>query len=372
MKNKKLALVVNTAWCMFNFRHGLLSRLIDDGYQLSIISAPDEFSDKLRDMGCEVIDVSIAAKGINPLQDLKLIHTLYRLYQKIAPDFIIHYTIKPNIYGSLAAKWAGIPSLAITTGLGYTFVNDNLVAKVARGLYKLAFCFPKEVWFLNEDDRQVFLQHQLVSQNKGVLLHGEGVDLAHFAPQAMPALSGKVRFLLIARMLWDKGVGEYVEAARIVRQHYPQAIFQLLGACGVANPSVIEREQIAQWEAEGLVEYLGTAPDVRPVIANADCVVLPSYREGIPRTMIESAAMAKPLIVTDVPGCRDVVLPNQTGYLCPVKDAAALAACCEQLIAMTPEARAEMGAAGHRFMAEKFDEKLVIEQYLAMLKKYGV
>ncbi|KRW52507.1 glycosyl transferase [Aeromonas allosaccharophila] len=372
MNNKKLVLVVNTAWCMFNFRHGLLSRLIHDGYQLTIISAPDEFSDKLREMGCEVIDVSIAAKGINPLQDLKLIHTLYRLYQETAPDFIIHYTIKPNIYGSLAAKWAGIPSLAITTGLGYTFVNDNLVAKVARGLYKLAFCFPKEVWFLNEDDRQVFLQHQLVSQNKAVLLHGEGVDLAHFAPQAMPALSGKVRFLLIARMLWDKGVGEYVEAARIVRQHYPQAIFQLLGACGVANPSVIEREQIARWEAEGLVEYLGTAPDVRPVIANADCVVLPSYREGIPRTMIESAAMAKPLIVTDVPGCRDVVLPNQTGYLCPVKDAAALAACCEQLIAMTPEARAEMGAAGHRFMAEKFDEKLVIEQYLAMLKKYGV
>ena len=372
MNNKKLVLVVNTAWCMFNFRHGLLSRLIHDGYQLTIISAPDEFSDKLRDMGCEVIDVSIAAKGINPLQDLKLIHTLYRLYQKLAPDFIIHYTIKPNIYGSLAAKWAGLPSLAITTGLGYTFVNDNLVAKVARGLYKLAFCFPKEVWFLNEDDRQVFLQHQLVSQDKAVLLHGEGVDLAHFFPRAQPAADGKLRFLLIARMLWDKGVGEYVEAAGIVRQQYPQAVFQLLGACGVANPSVIERAKIAQWEEEGLVEYLGTTPDVRPVIANADCVVLPSYREGIPRTMIESAAMAKPLIVTDVPGCRDVVKPLQTGFICPAKDAASLAACCEQIIVMSPATRAEMGAAGRRFMADKFDEKLVIEQYLATLKKYGV
>lgn len=372
MKNIKLALVVNTAWCMFNFRHGLLSRLIHDGYKLTIISAPDEFSDKLRDMGCEVIDVSIAAKGINPLQDLKLIHTLYRLYQKLAPDFIIHYTIKPNIYGSLAAKWAGIPSLAITTGLGYTFVNDNLVAKVARGLYKLAFCFPKEVWFLNEDDRQVFLQHQLVRQDKAVLLHGEGVDLAHFSPRVQPAADGKLRFLLIARMLWDKGVGEYVEAAGIVRQQYPQVVFQLLGACGVANPSVIERAKIAQWEEEGLVEYLGTTPDVRPVIANADCVVLPSYREGIPRTMIESAAMAKPLIVTDVPGCRDVVKPLQTGFICPAKDAASLAACCEQIIVMSPATRAEMGAAGRRFMADKFDEKLVIEQYLATLKKYGV
>ncbi|MNF27965.1 N,N'-diacetylbacillosaminyl-diphospho-undecaprenol alpha-1,3-N-acetylgalactosaminyltransferase [compost metagenome] len=372
MNNKKIALVVNTAWCMFNFRHGLLSRLINDGYQLTIISAQDEFSDKLRAMGCEVIDVPIAAKGINPLQDLKLIHTLHRIYQQISPDFIIHYTIKPNIYGSLAAKWAGIPSLAITTGLGYTFVNDNLVAKVARGLYKLAFRFPKEVWFLNEDDRQVFLQHQLIADNKAVLLHGEGVNLIHFVPQPKLDNDGRVRFLLIARMLWDKGVGEYVEAARIVRQQYPHAVFQLLGACGVANPSVIERAQIAQWEEEGLVEYLGTTPDVRPVIANADCVVLPSYREGIPRTMIEAAAMAKPLIVTDVPGCRDVIKPLQTGFICPVKNAAALADCCAQFIAMAPASRAEMGAVGRRFMAETFDEKLVIEQYLATFKKYGI
>lgn len=375
MKYNKIALVANTAWSMFNFRRGLLSRLIDDGYQLTIIAPHDEFSDKLREMGCSVVDLPMAPKGTNPLQDLKLIYTLYRIYQQIAPDFIIHYTIKPNIYGSLAAKLADIPALAITTGLGYTFLNDNLVAKVARGLYKLAFRLPKEVWFLNEDDRQVFLQHQLVSQDKAVLLHGEGVDLSHFVPQAIPVpdrADGKVRFLLIARMLWDKGVGEYVEAARIVRQQYPQAIFQLIGACGVANPSVIEREQIVKWEQAGLVEYLGTTPDVRPVIANADCVVLPSYREGIPRTMIEAAAMAKPIIVTDVPGCRDVVLPGHTGLLCPVKDAHALANCCEQLITMTVEQRSLMGSAGRAFMGQKFDERLVIEQYLKTLQSYGV
>ncbi|WP_411684831.1 glycosyltransferase family 4 protein [Aeromonas caviae] len=371
MNKNHIVIVANTAWSVFNFRHGLLSRLIDDGYQLTIIAPHDEFSDKLRQMGCAVVDLPMEAKGTNPLQDLKLIYTLYRIYQQIAPAFIIHYTIKPNIYGSLAAKLAGIASLAITTGLGYTFVNDNVVAKVAHVLYKLAFRFPKEVWFLNEDDRQVFLQHRLVSQEKAVLLHGEGVDLTHFSPQAQSAADGKVRFLLIARMLWDKGVGEYVEAARIVRQQHPNAVFQLLGACGVANPSVIDREQISKWEVEGLVEYLGTAPDVRPIIANADCVVLPSfYREGVPRTLMEAAAMAKPLITTDNVGCRDVVLPGQTGYLCPVKDATALAACCEQIIAMSPEARAEMGAAGRRFMADTFDEKLVIEQYLNTLNKY--
>ncbi len=372
MNNKKLVLVANTAWSMYNFRHGLLSSLINNDYQLTIIAPNDEFSDKLRKMGCAVVHLPMEAKGTSLLQDLKLTHTLYRLYKQIAPDFIIHYTIKPNIYGSLAAKLAGIPSLAITTGLGYTFVNDNLVAKVARGLYKLAFRFPKEVWFLNEDDRQVFLQYQLVRQDKAVLLHGEGVNLTHFAPQVMPSPDGKVRFLLIARMLWDKGVGEYVEAARIVHQQYPQAVFQLLGACGVANPSVIEREQIAKWEQAGLVEYLGTTPDVRPVIANADCVVLPSYREGIPRTMIESAAMGKPLIVSDVPGCRDVVLPGKTGFLCPAKDPIALASNFEQLLTLTSEQRDALGQAGRSFISEKFDEKLVIEQYLQMLKKNGL
>lgn len=370
MKQKKIILVANTAWSMFNFRHGLLIGLINDGYQLTIIAPLDKFSDKLRGIGCTVVDLPMEAKGINPLQDLKLIYILYRLYQQIVPDFIIHYTIKPNIYGSLAAKWAGIPSLAITTGLGYTFVNDNLVAKVARSLYKLAFRFPKEVWFLNEDDRQVFLQHQLVSQDKAVLLHGEGVDLVHFAPRAQLAPDGKLRFLLIARMLWDKGVGEYIEAAKIVRQKYPQTVFQLLGACGVANPSVIEREQIAKWEQAGIVEYLGTTPDVRPIIANADCVVLPSYREGIPRTMIESAAMAKPLIVTDVPGCRDVVILGQTGFLCPVKDVAALAHCCVKFINMNAEQTSKMGEAGRTFIASKFDEQLVIAQYLKTLSRY--
>lgn len=373
MKKNKVVLVANTAWSMFNFRHGLLTRLINDGYQITIVAPHDDFSNKLLEMGCAVVDLPIEAKGINPLQDIKLIHTLYQLYEQIAPDFIIHYTIKPNIYGTLAAKLAGIPSLAITTGLGYTFVNDNVVAKVARGLYRLAFRFPKEVWFLNEEDRQVFLQCQLVSQDKAILLHSEGVNLIHFSPQSKPEADGKVRFLLIARMLWDKGVGEYVAAARIIHERYPQVVFQLLGACGVANPSVIERAQIAQWEAEGIIEYLGTTNDVRPFIARADCVVLPSfYREGIPRTLMEAAAMAKPLITTDNVGCRDVVLPGQTGWLCPVKDAQALADCCEQLILLNPDQCRAMGEAGREFMRQKFDEELVIKQYGDMLHKYGV
>ncbi len=368
----KLIMVANTSWSVFNFRHSLIKELLNCGVELYVIAPEDKFSAKLTEMGCQVLDLPMQAKGVNPIADLALMLCLLRHYREIKPDFIIHYTIKPNIYGSLAAKLADIPSLAITTGLGYTFVNQNLVSQVARQLYKFAFRYPKEVWFLNEDDRRAFLEHHLIEPNKAVLLHGEGVNLNHFVPTDKPQPDENIRFLLIARMLRDKGVCEFVEAARQIRQRYPNAIFQLLGDCGVPNPSVIGREEIAQWEREGVVEYLGTTDDVRPIIAQADCLVLPSYREGIPRTMIESAAMAKPLIVSDAPGCRDVVLDGQTGYLCEVKNAQSLAQRCEQFLTLSDSEKQAMGKAGRSFMEAKFDEKLVIKQYFETLKKYEV
>ncbi|NOE84977.1 glycosyltransferase family 4 protein [Vibrio cholerae] len=368
----KLIMVANTAWSVFNFRHTLIKDLLSSGVELYVIAPEDKFSAKLVDMGCQVLDLPMQAKGVNPIADLALMLRLLRHYREIKPDFIIHYTIKPNIYGSLAAKLAGIPSLAITTGLGYTFVNQNVVSQVAQQLYKFAFRYPKEVWFLNEDDRSVFLEHHLIEPDKAVLLHGEGVNLNHFVPSDKPQSDENIRFLLIARMLRDKGVCEFVEAARQIRQRYPNAIFQLLGDCSVLNPSVIGREEIALWEKEGIVEYLGTTDDVRPIIAQADCLVLPSYREGIPRTMIESAAMAKPLIVSDAPGCRDVVLDGQTGYLCEVKNAKALAQRCEQFLTLSDSEKQAMGNAGRSFMEAKFDENLVIKQYFETLKKFKV
>lgn len=369
----KLIMVANTAWSVFNFRHSLIKELLSCGVELYVIAPEDKFSVKLAEMGCQVLDLPMQAKGVNPFADFGLMLRLLRHYREIKPDFIIHYTIKPNIYGSLAAKLADIPSLAITTGLGYTFVNQNVVSQVARQLYKFAFRYPKEVWFLNEDDRSVFLEHRLIEPDKAVLLHGEGVNLNHFVSSDKPQPDENVRFLLIARMLRDKGVCEFVEAARQIRQQYPNAIFQLLGDCGVPNPSVISREEIAQWENEGVVEYLGTTDDVRPVIAQADCLVLPSYyREGIPRTLMEGAAMAKPIITTDNVGCRDVVLDGQTGYLCEVKNAKSLAQRCEQFLSLSDSEKLAMGKAGRSFMEAKFDEKWVIKQYFATLKKYEV
>lgn len=372
-KQNHIALVTNTAWSMFNFRNNLIKNLIRKNIKVTIIAPEDEYSEKLREMGCETIEICISAKGKNPKDEVKLLHSLFKIYKKIKPDFIIHYTIKPNIYGSISAHLANIPCISITTGLGYTFTKNNYVSRIARKLYQLAFRFPQEVWFLNEDDRKTFLSYELVKKENAVLLYSEGVDLQHFAPHPKPQPDDKIRFLLIARMLWDKGIGEYIEAARIVRRQYPHAVFQLLGACGVPNPSVIGREQIATWEQEGVIEYLGTTDDVRPLIAQADCIVLPSfYREGIPRTLMEAAAMAKPLITTDNVGCRDVVRDGETGFMCPVKDAQALVACCIRMLELPAAEREAIGQAGRSFMAEVFDEQKVIAQYMATLQKYGV
>ncbi|WP_083460684.1 glycosyltransferase family 4 protein, partial [Gulbenkiania mobilis] len=350
----------------------LIKYLVKDGVRITIVAPKDGFSEKLAELGCEFIDFSLSPKGLNPFREIRNFFFLRKLYATLRPDFVFHYTIKPNIYGSIAAFFARVPAIAVTTGLGYTFVNQNLVAYVARFLYRVAFVFPKEVWFLNPDDRDAFLNFGLVAPEKTVLLKGEGVNLKHFFPQALPRSGGKFCFLLIARMLWDKGVGEYVEAARIVRAKNPNAVFQLLGACDVPNPSAISRSLIAEWEKEGVVEYLGTAEDVRPIIAQADCVVLPSYREGVPRTMMESAAMAKPLIVSDAPGCREVVREEVTGYICPVKNAAELADCCVRMLQLSSVQRAQMGLAGRRFMEEVFDEEKVIAQYVATLRKYNI
>ncbi|WP_323073098.1 glycosyltransferase family 4 protein [Mycetohabitans endofungorum] len=368
----RVVLVANTLWSIVIFRPGLLRTLVGMGIDVVVMAPVDDTLPRARELNVRVIPLELSAKGTNPLHDLGLVRTLVTRYRALKPDLVFHYTIKPNIYGSIAAKLAGVPCIAVTTGLGYAFVNTNLVVRVAKVLYRFAFRFPREVWFLNGDDRQDFIVQRLVDPVKTQVLPGEGIDLAHFAPRAAGMPDGKMRFLLIARMLWDKGVGEYVEAARLVRAVYPQAVFQLLGATDVANPSAISAKQMRTWAAEGVVEYLGTTQDVRDIIARADCLVLPSYREGVPRTLLEGAAMAKPLVATKVIGCREVVVDGETGLLCAPRDAADLARKLQHIIEMGPDARATMGARGRRMVEQRYDERIVIERYLEAMRRIGL
>ena len=364
----RISLVCNTAWAIYTYRQGLIRMLIGKGVEVTVIAPRDRTFDLLAQMGCRCIDLPVASKGTSPREDLRTLWALYRHYRSIRPHVVIHYTIKPNIYGTIAARLAGVDSVAVTTGLGYVFIQQSRAAQVAKKLYRFAFRFPREVWFLNRDDKAAFVdQNLLVHPERARLLHGEGVDLEQFA---FTPLHEKTHFdfILIGRLLWDKGVGEYVEAARRLRSRYPQARFRLLGPVGVDNPSAITRAEVEAWEREGIIGYLGEAHDVRPFIADADCVVLPSYREGVPRTLMEASAMGRPIVTTDVPGCREVVADGVNGLLCEVKSAESLAAKLAQMLDMNGDERRAMGERGREKVTSEFDERMVVERYKELLQ----
>ncbi|MGF6240973.1 glycosyltransferase involved in cell wall biosynthesis [Paraburkholderia sp. GAS38] len=364
----RITLVCNTAWAIYTYRQGLIRELVASGVEVTVLAPRDRTFDLLGAMGCRCIDLPVASKGTNPRDDLRTLWALYRHYRSIRPHIVFHYTIKPNIYGSIAAKLAGVDSVAVTTGLGYVFIQQSRAAQVAKKLYRFAFRFPREVWFLNRDDQAAFVdQKLLVHPERARLLHGEGVDLEQFAFTPLPD-KPHFDFVLIGRLLWDKGVGEYVEAARRLRARYPQARFRMLGPVGVDNPSAITRDEVAAWEQEGVIEYLGEAHDVRPFIAAADCVVLPSYREGVPRTLMEASAMGRPIVATDVPGCREVVADGVNGLLCEVRNAESLAGRLAQMLDMSGAARRAMGERGRQKVAAEFDERVVIEKYKDLVR----
>jgi glycosyltransferase involved in cell wall biosynthesis len=359
----RIALVCNTAWAIYTYRQGVLRMLTAAGAQVTIIAPRDRTFEPLTAMGCRCVELPVASKGTDPRQDFRTLAALYREYRATRPHIVFHYTIKPNIYGSLAAMLARVPSIAVTTGLGYVFIQKSRTAQVAKLLYRFAFRFPREVWFLNRDDHEAFLHENLLAHpDRARRLHGEGVDLDEFAFQPLPARADFV-FILIGRLLWDKGVAEYVEAARRIRAKYPHARFQLLGPVGVDNPSAISRTDVQKWEAENIVEYLGEANDVRPLVAAADCVVLPSYREGVPRTLMEASAMGRPIVATDVPGCREVVEDGVNGLLCEVKNADSLTEALKRMLTLSSGEREAMALRGREKVTGEFDEKNVVERY---------
>jgi glycosyltransferase involved in cell wall biosynthesis len=364
--SKVVAMVCNSAWSMYNFRLGVIKALQEQGYQVAVVAPQDKFSKKLEMQGCSVYNINIENKGTNPVKDLRTIYDFYTLYRQIKPDLIFHYTIKPNIYGTLAAKALGIPSIAVTTGLGYVFLQDNLISKLVKQMYKFSFFHAEKVWFLNKDDQSIFLKENIIKEEKAFILPGEGVNTKEFKPIAKKRTKGprRFKFLLIARMLRDKGVEEFVKAAEIVKRTHDNVEFQLLGFLDVKSPGAISREEMDGWVKEGVVNYLGVTDDVTGYIQDADCIVLPSYyREGIPRTLMEAASMGKPLITTDNVGCREVVDDEINGFLCEVKNPQDLAQKCEMMIGLSPGKRKKMGNSGRRKMIAEFDEQIIIKLY---------
>ncbi|NVO32397.1 glycosyltransferase family 4 protein [Hymenobacter lapidiphilus] len=366
----RVAIVINTAWNIWNFRRSLVQALQAAGHEVLAIAPPDAYSARLEtELGCRFVPILMENKGTNPLKDAALTRRFYQLYKREQPDVVLHYTIKPNIYGTLAARLAGIPSVNNVSGLGTVFIVKNLVSKVALGLYKFAFQFPKRVFFQNDDDRQLFISNGLVDAAKTDLLPGSGVDITRFQPAPEFRRNTPFVFLMIARVLYEKGVEEYFEAARLVREAVPGTRVQLLGGIDESGGVGVKRAVFEQWLAAGQVEYLGTSDNVAELLAQADCAVLPSYREGTPKTLLEAAAMGKPIVTTNVPGCRDTVVDGRNGLLCQVRDAADLAAKMLQVLRLSDAGLEQMGRAGRELAVTKFDEQLVLDKYLAVVNE---
>lgn len=357
----KLIFIGNTAWSMYNFRRFVFQHFIQQKHEVIVIAPEDRaYQQLLVDLGCRYFPLQLEGKGHNPFNDIKTMLQIRSILKKEKPNCCFFYTIKPNIYGSLAASSLHIPYVPITTGLGYTFLTDNWISKIAKKLYKIAFKKAPKVWFLNQDDAEAFITNQIIKKEKAHILKGEGINVDNFE---IHNENKELSFLLVARMLWDKGVGEFVEAATKLKKQYPHVKFRLLGFLGVNNPSAISKEQMDNWIEEGNIEYLGETKDVRPFLYQSSCIVLPSYREGIPFSLMEGAAAGKPLIATDTTGCKDVLDNGVTGFLCKLKDADSLAEAMEKVITMSEEKRIEMGMRGREKMKNEFDVKLIIQQY---------
>ncbi len=363
----RVAIVLNSAWNIYNFRLSLVKALLEAGHEVHTVAPFDRFSPLLEKAGCINHDVKMDSRGANPLKDFALFFELFFIYKKLKPDVVLHYTIKPNIYGTFAAAVLRIPSINNVCGLGTIFLKDNFISSVAINLYKLAFRFPKKVFFQNPDDRALFIDRKLIRKEISDLVPGSGIDLNHFAAMDFKR-NRPFTFLLISRLITDKGILEFVEAVKKLRLNGLQANFQILGAKDPAHQRGIAISVINDWIKTNTIEYLGTAKDVREFIAKADCVVLPSYREGTPRTLLEAASSAKPIITTDVPGCHHVVDHNHNGLLCKLKDADDLASKMHEMANYENDTLQRLGQNGRKKMETQFDEKIVISKYLLALE----
>ncbi len=350
----------------------MIKKLKQLGYHIIVIAPKDTFSSKLISEGVSYKNIAIYNYSTNPIGELATINRFRKLYKQNKIDFIFHYTIKPNIYGSLAAWLCGIPSIAITTGLGHFLNYKNPIVKtLTTSLYRLGAAVSKEVWFLNEDDKNTFLKKRIVSKEKAKLLPSEGINTDWFSPNGYIKKTTDLTFLYAGRVLWDKGVREFAEAAKFIRNKYKNIHFKILGFVDPNNPNSVPYDEILKWQRENIISYAGETTDVRPFIERSDCLIFPSfYREGVSRILLEAAAMAKPIITTDNVGCREVVDDGLSGYLVEPKNTQDLIQKIEQFIQLPDTEKQQMGQRGRSKVQQLFDEKKVIEYYVSTLQKY--
>ncbi len=347
----------------------VIRKLVAEGYEVTVIAPVDKYIHYKKEFP-DIIHVPLKKldrDSINPFKDLRLTMELNSIYKKIKPDTILHYTVKPNIYGGIAAHLNNIPSIAVVTGLGYAFIHNGYIETITKILYRLTSRFHKKVIFENIDDRLLFVDEKLIKENQGISIKGCGLDATHFSPFPNGIVKSQTTFTFIGRLLYDKGIKEFVEAAKIIKSKYSNVNFWLVGEIDDKNPAAVKKDDLMRWVKDEIVIYHGATNDVRSFIAASDCIVLPSYREAIARSITEGMAMEKPVITTDTPGCREAVDDGENGFLVPIKNAKALAAAMDKFHLLDADRRHEMGVQGRKKVMAEFDDKLIANEIIAII-----
>ena len=366
MGNPHIVISYNGCWYVWNTRRPLIKALLEKGCQVTIVAPRDEYTDKLTAMGLGYREISMDPKGLNPLADLKTLKEFRQIYRELSPDAVLQYTIKPNIYGSIAAGKLNIPAVNNITGLGSVFDKSGPLQTMVRVLYRFAFSRVYRVFFQNDDDKELFLSSRLVSKKQTDLLPGSGVNPEYFSPRPRP--EGPFRFLYVGRLLKAKGVEDFISAAEILKPEYPDTEFVLVGPYDATDPYMVDKSVLDKAIEKGTVEWKGATDEIRDPLAEAGCVVLPSkYREGIPRSLLEAAAMGKPLIAADSIGTREPVQNGVNGYLCSPGNPTDIASKMRAVLELSPEKLEHMGHASREIAVSRFDEAIVINKYLKVV-----
>ena len=361
---KIIVISYNTARYLYRFRLEIILELLRRGHKVVTVAPRDEYSDKLASLGCVVYDIKMSSRGANPFVDLVTFIMYYKIYSRIKPDLALHFTLKPNIYGTLAAQFNHVKSINMITGLGTAFVSHSWMTKMVEVLYKFSQRSAEKILFQNFDDLKLFIDRGLATAEKARVIPSSGVNLSEFSLAPHRKKQTPI-FLMVCRMIRDKGVLEFVNAARQLKSEYPNVRFQLLGQLNVDNRTAISKDQMDGWVAEGVVEYLGESEDVRTYIDQADCLVLPSYREGLSKILLEAAAMGRVVIASNVPGCRELVDDGISGYLCEPKNVCDLVSKLKLVLSLSSNDLIRMGLNGRIKIEREFDSKVIVAKYLA-------
>lgn len=368
-RSRKILFFVTEDWYFCSHRFELAVAALHDGYQVTVVTRVQNHGDKIKGAGFGLIPIQLQRHGHNPWRDLVLIRQLWRIYRAELPDIVHHVAIKPVLYGSLVARMARIPAVVnALTGLGYVFTSRQLKARLLRPFVGLAYrlllnreC--SKVILQNPDDVRMLTQRRILDPKRIVLIRGSGVDTKKFTPTPEP--TGMPVILFPSRMLWDKGVREFVDGAVQLKNEGVQARFVIVGDSDPGNPAAVPYEQLKDWQRSGAVEWWGGRNDMPEVFSSANIVCLPSYREGLPKVLIEAAACGRAIVATDVPGCREIVRHGDNGLLAPARDARALAAALRQLI-LDPSLRRRMGERGREIVVAEFSVERIAQETLAL------